>query len=63
MERELTHLSLFSGIGGLDLAAEWAGFKTVGHGMKPWYRNTRILQAPTSRRDMIPTTKYFMESG
>ena len=39
----LTHFSLFSGIGGLDLAAEWAGFQTVGQVETADYAN-KILK-------------------
>ena len=48
---ELTHLSLFSGIGGLDLAAEWAGFRTVGQCEWADYPHAALAKMDGERKD------------
>jgi len=61
----MTHFSLFSGIGGLDLAAEWAGFQTVGQCEISDYP-TRVLEkhwpdVPRWRDIRDVTAKSFWE--
>ena len=64
----MTHLSLFSGIGGLDLAAEWAGIETVGQCEMADYP-TKILEKhwpDVARwRDVRTLTKedFFARTG
>ena len=73
----LKHFSLFSGIGGIDLAAEWAGFTTVGQCEwadyptkvleKHWpdvprWRDIRDVTAE-SVRERIGGGKIFLLSG
>lgn len=66
-KKELTHFSLFTGIGGFDLAAEWAGFQTIGQVEIADYPN-KILEkhwpnVPRWRNIKNVTTKSVWGAG
>jgi len=57
-EKELTHISLFSGIGGFDIAGEWAGFRTVVFCEKEEFCQ-KVLQKHWPETPIIPEIRDF----
>ena len=51
---DLTHFSVFSGIGGIEIAAEWAGagFRTIGQVERDNYAFRGTLQTLAGRAKM-----------
>ena len=49
---DLTHFSVFSGIGGIEIAAEWAGFRTIGQVELADYPFRGTLQTLAGRAKM-----------
>ena len=68
--RTLTHLDLFSGIGGFALAARWAGFQTIGFCEKEPYAQKVIIKNFGARfrgeqwpRDLVADAAQLLRDG
>lgn len=61
----MTHASLFSGIGGFDLAAEWAGWQTLFNcEIDEWSRNILKYYWPNAKQNTdIRTTDFTVWRG
>ena len=57
IEKQLTHIDLFAGIGGFTLAAEWAGFKTVVFCEKEKFCQ-KVLKKHWPETPIIPEIAY-----